>query len=56
MFMIERWCGINEYYNRRKRGFGELPSVMEEDLRICTVRPANDSDRRFCFEVISPTK
>lgn len=29
---------------------------MEEDLRICTVRPANDSDRRFCFEVISPTK
>lgn len=29
---------------------------MEEDLRICTVRPVNDSDRRFCFEVISPTK
>ncbi|XP_017461526.1 PREDICTED: arf-GAP with coiled-coil, ANK repeat and PH domain-containing protein 2 isoform X2 [Rhagoletis zephyria] len=29
---------------------------MEEDLRICTVRPVNDGDRRFCFEVISPTK
>lgn len=40
----------------RKRGNGEPASVMEEDLRICTVRPANDSDRRFCFEVISPTK
>ena len=29
---------------------------MEEDLRICMVRPLNDIDRRFCFEVISPTK
>lgn len=29
---------------------------MEEDLRICTVRPVNDTDRRFCFEVISPLK
>lgn len=29
---------------------------MEEDLRICTVRPVSDSDRRFCFEVISPLK
>jgi Arf-GAP/coiled-coil/ANK repeat/PH domain-containing protein len=29
---------------------------MEEDLRICLVRPLTDSDRRFCFEVISPTK
>ena len=29
---------------------------MEEDLRICLVRPLMDIDRRFCFEVISPTK
>ncbi len=29
---------------------------MEEDLRICLVRPLTDIDRRFCFEVISPTK
>jgi len=29
---------------------------MEEDLRICLVRPLTDGDRRFCFEVISPTK
>jgi Arf-GAP with coiled-coil, ANK repeat and PH domain-containing protein len=29
---------------------------MEEDLKLCTVRPLVDSDRRFCFEVISPTK
>uniref|UniRef100_A0A1I8NN18 Arf-GAP with coiled-coil, ANK repeat and PH domain-containing protein 2 n=1 Tax=Stomoxys calcitrans TaxID=35570 RepID=A0A1I8NN18_STOCA len=40
----------------RKRSNEDSFSVMEEDLRICTVRPVNDGDRRFCFEVISPTK
>lgn len=39
-----------------KRDKDEVPTVMEDDLRICTVRPVNDSDRRFCFEVISPMK
>ena len=29
---------------------------MEEDLRICLVRPLMDIERRFCFEVISPNK
>lgn len=29
---------------------------MENDLRICSVKPANDAERRFCFEVLSPTK
>lgn len=29
---------------------------MEDDLKLCTVRPLIDCDRRFCFEVISPTK
>ena len=29
---------------------------MEDDLRICMVRPLMDIERRFCFEVISPTK
>ncbi|RZF38699.1 hypothetical protein LSTR_LSTR011009 [Laodelphax striatellus] len=29
---------------------------MEEDLRLCTVKPAHDAERRFCFEVLSPTK
>uniref|UniRef100_A0A6B2E9M9 Putative gtpase activating protein n=1 Tax=Phlebotomus kandelakii TaxID=1109342 RepID=A0A6B2E9M9_9DIPT len=40
----------------RKRNGDESPTVMEEDLSICTVRLASESDRRFCFEVISPTK
>lgn len=39
-----------------KRDKDEEPTVMEEDLRICTVRPINESDRRFCFEIISPLK
>mgnify|MGYP002715748920 FL=1 len=29
---------------------------MEEDLRLCTVKPAVDCERRFCFEVLSPSK
>lgn len=40
----------------RKRNGDELPTVMEEDLSICAVRLANENDRRFCFEVITPTK
>lgn len=52
-----RWFYMcNNQLVYRKRGDGDMPTVMEEDLRICTVRPVNDSDRRFCFEVISPTK
>jgi Arf-GAP/coiled-coil/ANK repeat/PH domain-containing protein len=39
----------------RKR-LDELPTVMEEDLRICLVRPMAECDRRFCFELISPNK
>ena len=35
---------------------GEDVTVIEDDLRICLVRPLNDIDRRYCFEVISPTK
>lgn len=39
----------------RKR-VDELPTVMEDDLRICLVRPMAECDRRFCFELISPNK
>merc|ERR1719228_2483668 len=40
-------------YSKRN---GEDVTVIEEDLRICLVRPLTDVDRRFCFEVISPVK
>ncbi|KFB36776.1 AGAP000563-PA-like protein [Anopheles sinensis] len=52
-----RWfCMRDNQLFYRKRTGEEQPTVMEEDLRLCTVRPLADSDRRFCFEVISPTK
>uniref|UniRef100_A0A182SAK4 PH domain-containing protein n=1 Tax=Anopheles maculatus TaxID=74869 RepID=A0A182SAK4_9DIPT len=52
-----RWfCMRDNQLFYRKRTGEELPTVMEEDLRLCTVRPLVDSDRRYCFEVISPTK
>ncbi|KFD53218.1 hypothetical protein M513_05928 [Trichuris suis] len=32
-------------------------TVMEDDLRLCLVRPAQSScDRRYCFEVVTPSK
>ena len=29
---------------------------MAEDLRICTVKYADDLERRFCFEVVTPMR
>ena len=40
-------------YSKRN---GEDVTILEDDLRICLVRPLMDIDRRFCFEIISPTK
>lgn len=40
----------------RKRSGEEHETIMEDDLRICTVKPVPDGERRFCFEVLSPTK
>lgn len=30
--------------------------VVSEDLRICTVKMAEDQERRFCFEVVTPAR
>lgn len=52
-----RWfCMRDNQLFYRKRTGEELPTVMEEDLRLCTVRLLSEADRRFCFEVISPNK
>lgn len=40
----------------RKRSNEKEVTVMEDDLRLCHARPVNETDRRFCFEVVSPTK
>uniref|UniRef100_A0A8C3RQP8 Arf-GAP with coiled-coil, ANK repeat and PH domain-containing protein n=1 Tax=Chelydra serpentina TaxID=8475 RepID=A0A8C3RQP8_CHESE len=31
-------------------------TLVVEDLRLCTVKHCEDIERRFCFEVVSPTK
>jgi len=31
-------------------------TVIVEDIRLVTVRPNDDVERRFCFEIISPGK
>ena len=30
--------------------------IVVEDLRICTFKMADDLERRFCFEVVTPTR
>lgn len=52
-----RWFCLND--NKlvyRKRTGEENVTVMEDDLRICTVKQVLDGERRFCFEVLSPLK
>jgi len=52
-----RWFIIqNHQLVYRKRSNEKDVSIMEEDLRLCKARPVSETDRRFCFEVVSPTK
>ena len=30
--------------------------MVVDDLRICTVKMAEDLERRFCFEVVTPVR
>lgn len=52
-----RWfCLKDHQLVYRKRTGEEDYTVMEEDLRLCSVKPVVDCDRRNCFEVLSPSK
>lgn len=56
MYVFRRWFQIqNNQLVYRKRSKDTL-TVMEDDLRLCHVRPSFDVDRRFCFEVVSPLR
>ena len=56
LFLSRRWFTIqNNQLVYRKRSKDSL-TIMEEDLRLCTVKPAHEIDRRFCFEVVSPAR
>merc|ERR1712110_1028157 len=65
-YLFKRGSGAFKTWNRRwfylennklcySKRSGDEVTVMEDDLRICLVRPLTDIDRRFCFEIISPT-
>uniref|UniRef100_A0A671PD96 Arf-GAP with coiled-coil, ANK repeat and PH domain-containing protein n=1 Tax=Sinocyclocheilus anshuiensis TaxID=1608454 RepID=A0A671PD96_9TELE len=49
-----RWFSIqkNQLVYQKKHNI----TVVVEDLRLCTVKPSSEQDRRFCFEVVSPSK
>ena len=54
-----RWFMIKNHqlvYRKRDCDGENKLTVMEEDLRLCLVRTSYEVDRRFCFEVVSPTK
>lgn len=38
------------------RAFQDQLTVVVEDLRLCTVKNSTENERRFCFEVVSPSK
>ncbi|XP_048342035.1 arf-GAP with coiled-coil, ANK repeat and PH domain-containing protein 2 [Sphaerodactylus townsendi] len=51
-----RWFSIQNNQLVYQKKFKDNPTVVVEDLRLCTVKPCEDVERRFCFEVVSPTK
>ncbi|XP_030636040.1 arf-GAP with coiled-coil, ANK repeat and PH domain-containing protein 1 [Chanos chanos] len=51
-----RWFSIQKNQLVYQKKFKEQPTVVVEDLRLCTVKPCSEQDRRFCFEVVSPSK
>ncbi|PSN46505.1 Arf-GAP with coiled-coil [Blattella germanica] len=52
-----RWFSLEDnQLVYRKRSGEETVTVMEDDLRLCSVKPVLEGDRRFCFEVLSPAK
>lgn len=51
-----RWFIIQDnrliYQKKTEKDF----TVMEEDLRLCNVKPVSECERRFCFEIVSPSR
>ncbi|KAL0970296.1 hypothetical protein UPYG_G00240000 [Umbra pygmaea] len=51
-----RWFSIQKNQLVYQKKFKDPPTVVMEDLRLCTVKIFSDNERRFCFEVVSPAK
>ena len=60
--MFRRWFSLRHgqlFYMKRHNGnetIGQQQSIIVSDLRLCTIRPVNDNDRRFVFEILSPNR
>lgn len=51
-----RWFVLTAGQLQYRRRCGDELTVVEPDLRLCTVRVAADTERLYCFEVVSPAK
>ncbi|XP_075919548.1 arf-GAP with coiled-coil, ANK repeat and PH domain-containing protein 3-like [Petromyzon marinus] len=51
-----RWFAIQNNQLVYQKKYTDVPTAVIEDLRLCSVKPSDDEQRRFCFEVSSPTK
>ncbi|XP_028998711.1 arf-GAP with coiled-coil, ANK repeat and PH domain-containing protein 1 [Betta splendens] len=51
-----RWFSIQKNQLVYQKKFKDQPTVVVEDLRLCTVKTSSENERRFCFEVVSPSK
>uniref|UniRef100_A0AAY4D868 Arf-GAP with coiled-coil, ANK repeat and PH domain-containing protein n=1 Tax=Denticeps clupeoides TaxID=299321 RepID=A0AAY4D868_9TELE len=51
-----RWFSIQNSQLVYQKRLKDSLTVVVEDLRLCSVKPCEDIERRFCFEVVSPTK
>ncbi|XP_035997588.1 arf-GAP with coiled-coil, ANK repeat and PH domain-containing protein 3 isoform X5 [Fundulus heteroclitus] len=51
-----RWFSIQNNQLVYQKKLKDALTVVVEDLRLCSVKPYEDIERRFCFEVVSPFK
>ncbi|KAK7905133.1 hypothetical protein WMY93_017740 [Mugilogobius chulae] len=51
-----RWFSIQNSQLVYQKKLKDSLTVVVEDLRLCSVKPCEDLERRFCFEVVSPFK
>uniref|UniRef100_A0A8C6SUF7 Arf-GAP with coiled-coil, ANK repeat and PH domain-containing protein n=1 Tax=Neogobius melanostomus TaxID=47308 RepID=A0A8C6SUF7_9GOBI len=51
-----RWFSIQNSQLVYQKKLKDSLTVVVEDLRLCSVKPCEDIERRFCFEVVSPFK
>uniref|UniRef100_UPI00358F3F60 arf-GAP with coiled-coil, ANK repeat and PH domain-containing protein 2-like isoform X2 n=1 Tax=Myxine glutinosa TaxID=7769 RepID=UPI00358F3F60 len=49
-----RWFSIQSRQLVYQKKYKEPVTVVVEDLRLCSVKPIEETERRFCFEVSSP--